>query len=280
MQLVNPEFSVIIPTHNRADLLAEAIASVRAQTVEDVEIVVVDDASDPPVAVDGDILLVRHEQSLGPAAARNAGVAASHGCAVAFLDDDDLWLPDRLMLARRGLQRAPIAICFSRYIHESDRSAGRGRVLEGDVSFIIREGMTPNLGQTAVRRSAWLPLDESNSASDDVDWWIRAAQQHRVATERGVGFLYRLHQGPRTATTPAARIRCAYKILDDHAAYFDSNRRAEAFHWFRIGLTARSGGDRRLARRALAKSLRRHMRPGTVYHLVRSVGRSTAQFAS
>jgi glycosyltransferase involved in cell wall biosynthesis len=266
---------VIIPTHDRPDLLLEAITSVRQQSVDQVEIIVVDDGSDPPIVVEDDIVLVRHDRPLGPAAARNAGVAAAHGRAVAFLDDDDLWLPNRLMLARVGLQRAPIAVCFSRFVHEAERTAGRGRMLEGDVSVSIREGMTPNLGQTAVRRSAWIPLDESLSASAEVDWWIRTAQEHRVATEPEVGFLYRVHHAPRTMTAPAARITCALRILDDHALYFSANRRAEAFHLFRLGLTARHGGDRRLARRALARSLRRHRRPRTAYHLLRSIGRST-----
>jgi glycosyltransferase involved in cell wall biosynthesis len=267
---------VIIPTHDRPDLLREAITSVRNQTVDEVEIIVVDDASDPPVVVDDDIVLVRHDRPLGPAAARNAGVAAARGHAVAFLDDDDLWLPDRLMLARRGLRRASVAVCFSRFVHEAERTAGRGRMLEGDVSGSIREGMTPNLGQTAVQRSAWIPLDESLSASAEVDWWIRTAQQHRVATEPEVGFLYRVHDAPRSSIGPAERNTSNLRILEDHAPYFSANRRAEAFHWFRIGLTAHHIGDRRLARRALARSLRRHRRPRTAYYLLRSIGRSTS----
>ena len=271
---------MIIPTHDRPELLREAIESVRRQSVTNVEIIVVDDASDPPVVVDADIVLVRHDHPLGPPAARNAGVAIARGRAIAFLDDDDLWLPDRLLLARRGLERAPVAVCYSRYVHDDEGVAGRGRMLEGDVSRSIREGMTPNLGQTAVLRSAWLQLDESNGASDDVDWWIRAAQRHRVATEPEVGFLYRLHDGTRSTTSASARVKCALQILDHHAAYFASNPRAEAFHWFRLGLTARAAGDRRLAREALAHSFRRRPRARTAYHWLRSIGRSTTVIVS
>jgi glycosyltransferase involved in cell wall biosynthesis len=265
-----PEFSVIIPTHNRTELLLEAVASVRAQTIDDVEIVVVDDGSDPPVVLEDDIVVVRLDPPRGPAAARNAGVVASSGRSLAFLDDDDLWLPDRLLFARLGLQRAAVAVCFSRFVGESER-ASRGRMLDGDVSRTIREGMTPNLGQTAVLRSAWLPLAETHLASADVDWWIRMAQQHRVATEPEVGFLYRLHPGPRTATAPAARIKCGLQILEDHADYFAANPRAAGFHWFRMGLTARRCGDRRLARQALWRSLRLRPNGRTAYHLVRTL---------
>ena len=263
---------MIIPTRNRPELLAEAIASVRAQTVDHVEIVVVDDGSDPPAAVDGRVVVLRHDTSRGPAASRNAGVRAARGRAVAFLDDDDLWLPSRLELARRALLRAPIAVCWSRYVDEAPSVPGRGRMLEGDVSRCIREDMTPNPGQTAVRRDAWLEFDETLPASADVDWWIRVTRQHQVATEPEVGLLYRRHAGWRaTGLGKRSRVDASLRLLETHADYFAANRRAAAFHWFRIGLLALPAADRPLARRALWRSLRTRPRARTAYHLVRSL---------
>jgi glycosyltransferase involved in cell wall biosynthesis len=267
-----PEFSVIIPTHNRPDLLAQAIASVQAQTVGDAEIIVVDDASEPPARVNGGVVLVRHDEPRGPAASRNAGVRAATGRVVTFLDDDDLWVPVRLELARRALSRAPIAVCWSRYVDEASSVPGRGRVLEGDVSASIREGMTPNLGQTAVRRDAWIELDETLPASEDVDWWIRMAKQHPVATESEVGLLSRRHAGPRSDTVSArSRIEASLRLFETHVDYFAANRRAAGFHWFRIGLTAATIADRGLARRALWRSLRLRPSGRTVYHLFRAL---------
>jgi glycosyltransferase involved in cell wall biosynthesis len=97
-----PLISVVTPTHNRARLLRRAMASVLGQRWHDFEWVVIDDASqdDTPDVLDScrDPRLKRHrlEPNQGVAAARNAGVAAARGEFVAFLDDDDEYLPDYL----------------------------------------------------------------------------------------------------------------------------------------------------------------------------------------
>ena len=101
--------SVVIPTRNRCIRLLDAIASVRAQTGVQVEIIVVDDASsDDTMRLLSELSLeesrlryVRNESPLGGGGARNAGVALAKGEFVAFLDDDDRFLP-RTFDADRG----------------------------------------------------------------------------------------------------------------------------------------------------------------------------------
>jgi glycosyltransferase involved in cell wall biosynthesis len=94
--------SVIIPTFGRQIRVEKAIASILRQTglQENVlEIVVVDDGSPSPIILgeaDARIKLVRLEANEGPAAARNAGIRASSGDYLAFLDSDDCWLPGKL----------------------------------------------------------------------------------------------------------------------------------------------------------------------------------------
>ena len=93
--------SVIIPTCNRAALVQEAVASVLAQTWREFELLVVDDGStdDTPEALApyaSRIRLLRRESRGGVSAARNAGIAAARGEWLAFLDSDDLWLPEKL----------------------------------------------------------------------------------------------------------------------------------------------------------------------------------------
>ncbi|MBW8760371.1 MAG: glycosyltransferase family 2 protein [Burkholderiales bacterium] len=96
--------SVVIPTRNRADRLANAIAGVAAQGHPDVELIVVDDGSSPHEAARNAALVqslpgARHlvlqptdPRGSGPAQARNAGIAAASGALVAFCDDDDRWV--------------------------------------------------------------------------------------------------------------------------------------------------------------------------------------------
>ncbi|NLF03256.1 MAG: glycosyltransferase family 2 protein, partial [Anaerolineales bacterium] len=100
-----PTVSVIIPTYNRLAYLQEAIDSVLAQTYTDYEIIVVDDGSTDGMGDAlralyrdhlGGRLRYRWQENAGRSAARNAGVTLSQGKYLAFLDDDDTYLPHKL----------------------------------------------------------------------------------------------------------------------------------------------------------------------------------------
>src|SRR5713101_4159733 len=91
--------SVVIPTYDRQALCERALRSVRAQDVDGMEIIVVDDCSPSPftlpaeMAADPRIRVVRHDVNRGAGQARDTGIAASRGAWIAFLDSDDYWLP-------------------------------------------------------------------------------------------------------------------------------------------------------------------------------------------
>jgi GT2 family glycosyltransferase len=80
--------SIVIPTKNRPDSLARVLDSARAQDYADVEILVVDDGSQPPVEPGPDVRLIRHESSRGASTSKNDGLDAGRGEFVLFLDDD------------------------------------------------------------------------------------------------------------------------------------------------------------------------------------------------
>src|SRR5262247_210211 len=99
-----PKVSVIIPTHNRAEFLRSAIISVLNQTFQDFEIIIIDDASKDHTREvianfkDTRIEVIHNQISKGAAGARNIGLMNT-GCEyVAFLDDDDEWLPEKLKM--------------------------------------------------------------------------------------------------------------------------------------------------------------------------------------
>src|SRR5262245_20260478 len=107
-----PLVSVVLTTFNRSALVRRAIESALAQTVDDLELIVVDDCStDDTTEVVGRVqdprlILVSHEENRGLAASRNSGVQRARGRLVCFLDDDDEWRLDKLALQLEALEAA------------------------------------------------------------------------------------------------------------------------------------------------------------------------------
>ncbi len=97
---MNPTVSVIIPTYNRCNLLIEAVDSVLSQTYDNYELIVVDDGStdETPSLMPDYNPRIRYiwQDNQGESAARNRGMALARGEYIAFLDSDDLWLPEKL----------------------------------------------------------------------------------------------------------------------------------------------------------------------------------------
>lgn len=109
--LSRPAISVVIPTHNRASLLGQALDSLLSQTIQDFETIIVDDGStdDTRAIVAHHPLATRYLQieHAGPAVARNVGMRAALGQYVAYLDSDDLYYPHKLELQTDWLNQHP-----------------------------------------------------------------------------------------------------------------------------------------------------------------------------
>jgi glycosyltransferase involved in cell wall biosynthesis len=106
----NPRVSVVIPTYNRAGTVAKGIESVLAQTVADLEVIVVDDGSSDDTGrvleqAFGDKIRYYAQPNQGASAARNKGIAESRGEWIAFLDSDDLWERDKLEWQFKALEQ-------------------------------------------------------------------------------------------------------------------------------------------------------------------------------
>lgn len=88
------DFSVIIPTRDRPQYLHEAVSSVFQQSIQNLQVIVVDDGAEQPLLKPDPRLSVVSNDMKGAVAARNLGVAEAHGKYIAFLDDDDIWTDD------------------------------------------------------------------------------------------------------------------------------------------------------------------------------------------
>jgi glycosyltransferase involved in cell wall biosynthesis len=250
----SPRFTVVIATHDRPALLAEAVSSVLAQSVHDLELVVVDDGSSIPAVVHDDdrVRLIRLDTCGGPAEARNVGIDAACGDLVTFLDDDDVYTADRLAIAQQGIGEADLHVC-------AGGEVGSTRIsrpwMSGDVSDTVLDRTPSPLGTVTVRRTACPLFDSSFVTAEDLDWWLRAARLGPVAASDQVGWLWRRHDGVRANLGHEARLAGNRHLLDVHARYFDTHPTAHAFRWIRIGWLERSSGRPSAARHAARTAL-------------------------
>ncbi len=113
----NPLLSIIIPTHNRPQLVMRAVKSALEQTIDELEVIVVDDGSTQPPNLPSDdhrLRTIRLSKPRGGAAARNVGTEAACGRWVAYLDDDDLLLPHMATVSLKALSEptlpTPVAV--------------------------------------------------------------------------------------------------------------------------------------------------------------------------
>ena len=203
-----PDVSVIIPTRDRCQLLALTLLSVRRQRRVDVEVIVVDDGStdetsamlrrlQPPIRV------IRHERAQGVSAARNRGIAEARGEWVAFLDDDDLWSPEKLAVQLDALRRDGTQWAYAGAVDIApDHRVIAGRPpLSPDriVGALPTQNLMPAGASNVIVRRAWLPpppvFDGRLYHSADWDLWIRLARQGRPSCVSRPVVAYRFHAG-------------------------------------------------------------------------------------
>jgi len=208
--------SVVVPVHDGAVWLGEAVESVRRQSYDAWELVVVDDGArdgsaevaERVAAVDTRVRLVR-QANAGALAARRTGLRASSGAAVVFLDADDRLRPDALARFAAALDRRTDAIVVYGDRVLADRQgrvfgSERGALLaprpSGDVLLrLLRRNFLSTPGQACVRVAA---LDDADSWPVDLhrmaDWyvWCRLACRGAFAyVGRGPVLEYRMHGG-------------------------------------------------------------------------------------
>ena len=187
-----PLVSVIIPTYNRADLVRQALASVKAQTYRDFEIVVVDDGGTDGtyevLSADRELRVLRHPDRRGVSAARNLGVAEARGEWLAFLDSDDLWLPDKLARQISWLESQPeLLICQTdetwvrRGVRVNKPAAHRkvaGRIFLPSLARCMISPSAVILNRRLLQDHG--AFDATLPAAEDYDLWLRLTWRYEV----------------------------------------------------------------------------------------------------
>ncbi len=188
-----PLVSVVVPTRNRAGFLAEALATIRAQTFTDYEIIVVSNGEDwdmrkrsKSVALLHDALWFSLEQG-NVSRARNFGVEQSKGEWIAFLDDDDLWLPAKLERQVDEARRSGvdmIACGFVRFYQDGREIMATVPILDQSYTRALchqKWGTFPSA--VMVRKTAFNDVqgfDPGLRIGEDNDLWRRISWRHRI----------------------------------------------------------------------------------------------------
>jgi glycosyltransferase involved in cell wall biosynthesis len=184
------DVSVIVPTRNRSALLATTLRSALRQQHVHFEVIVVDEAStdDTPALLtslgDARVRVVRHDTPRGLSAARNHGAEEARGEWLAFLDDDDLWAPDKLVRQLDAAQRAARDWVYTGSVNFSGCRIVHSRPPlppEQTVAALPRYNAVPGGGSNVVwRRTTWLrvgPFDTRFHGGEDWEMSIRLARQ-------------------------------------------------------------------------------------------------------
>ncbi|MBN1882145.1 MAG: glycosyltransferase [Deltaproteobacteria bacterium] len=188
-----PSVSVVIPTHNRAGMLTEAIQSVLDQSLPADEILVVDinstDETRSVLEAFKDVVTPLSVEKNGPSPARNRGIAAARGEYVAFLDDDDLWHPEKLRIQMAFLEaNREVAMASA----DTVRLGEDIREIRPDRSYWIQGDLFPRLFMKSyvstptviVRRDVFEAVgvfNESYLRVEDYDLWLRIAAARPTA---------------------------------------------------------------------------------------------------
>lgn len=172
--------SVIVPAYNAEKYLRETIDSILAQTVKPYEVIVIDDGStdstsDIAIAYGGLVRCVRQTHG-GPSKARNAGVDIAKGSYIAFLDADDLWLPEKIAIQLDIIERSeePIAVfCqMEQFVSPEINS------LVLDDSSLLSNGLSSCT--MLIRRNDFLAVgkfSEQTITGEFIEWFSRAKLQ-------------------------------------------------------------------------------------------------------
>jgi glycosyltransferase involved in cell wall biosynthesis len=213
---VKPKITAVVPTHNRRDLLQLTLRTVLGQRDVDLEVVVVDDGStddtgDVVASLDDSrVRLIHHDTPQGVSTARNRGIAEAGGAWLAFVDDDDLWAPDKLARQLEAARDAgrDWAYAGAVKVDAAQRLTGGRPPPEPEelMARIMRWNPMPGGCSNVIASSSLLrragPFDRQLVNLADWDLWIRMARAGgRPAMVPSPLVGYRQHGGNRSLDT-------------------------------------------------------------------------------
>jgi glycosyltransferase involved in cell wall biosynthesis len=291
--------SVVIPAHNREELIADALRSVHAQRpAPPAEVIVVDDCSSDrtaAVAAEYGARVIGHPENRGAGAARNTGIDAARSPWIAMLDSDDEWLPHHLgTLWRHREGRVLVAGAALAVGKDEDELRYAGAVsaepleLASPAQVVFPENPLPTSG-VLVRREAVLAaggFDPLLRYAEDFDLWLRVLEQGRAVALPVIVYHWRRHGGSKSGQRHGPR-DTQRSIVRSYAGrpWWSpglAERRDAVAEWDDLRLALREGRRRDTLRSAAWIASRRARLAGVAGLLAhrRRVRRRTAQLVA
>ncbi len=235
--------TVVIPAFNAGRFLREGLASVRAQTRQPDQVIVVDDASRDDT---GDIArgfgfeVPAHTVNRGEGAARNTGIALARGDVIAFLDADDFWKPEHLETVVGLLERHPAAnVAYTLAELRGDTIGTWWKTIQPNIpTDALGESIlkvVPLMTASAVRRESAMAVGGFNTtmpSAADYDFYLRIARRGDLfVCSHDVTAIYRKYPG-QSSKRIATQKRCQLLSLQACYADFRSSEVPERVAWF------------------------------------------------
>ena len=247
--------SVVIPTYGRKpEIVKRAVESVIKQTYTDWELFVVDDnKEDSPLSGpiksmleaqnDARIHYLCMEKNSGACAARNKGIKESSGEYVAFLDDDDEWMPEKIEKQLPKFEESEAGFVYCGFLM-FDEKKGRGksswiRFTSGDIyTKLLKSNFMGGTPGVIVRRECFDKCGffrEDMPSSQDYEMWLRLAKEYTVDSVAEDLVKVHLHDGDSIMKSLARRIEGYRKIYDSYYEDIVRDKKIHSYQLYNLG---------------------------------------------
>lgn len=239
--------SVILPTHNRVHMLERALGSILSQTYTHIEVIIVADACRDGTGEwlrkvkDDRVCFVETEKNVGGAKARNIGIDRAGGEYLAFLDDDDQWMPEKLARQKAALERHPdaaiISTSFVKRSGTTEKHVRYGRQYNR-LEDCLYQNLPGSFSFCLIRRSDLdgARIDNRLVAFQDWDLWLsimQRTQKHCLTLSEPL-VVFNDHDEGRISTRTPKRLS-AYRIfLGNHERLFQPAHRYYHLYFIRL----------------------------------------------
>lgn len=274
MNVKTGDVCVIIPTYRRPQELRRAVESALAQTVRPAEVVIVDDNRDDPAAREAShaiamdhrpvVTVLEHSGRPGGSAARNAGADRATAAVLAFLDDDDWWMPTKLERQLAALHRHPetVGIVFTglRVVDEA------GTLIRERIASVpamphrelARQNFIGTVSSVLIPRSVFSDVggfDPDLPARQDLDLWLRIADRWPIVAVSEALTVYVNHTHGISKDF-SKKIDAHERFLQKHRDIYETDAALEADYHYATAILCLKHHRHALARRYLLRSLK------------------------